>query len=147
MRLVFSSFGLIAISVAAVPAAVPKGASSTSTIPFETMTLQDMATARAAGTGCVWLGGKDFTRRVSIKEDRGAVKRNGRIVALRPMAGAKEMFPYTYDHWIGGGMDVLIESGGKVVGRGPEHVETMAKLILTENGRSHSWQGRLNCGS
>ncbi|WP_294200180.1 hypothetical protein [uncultured Sphingomonas sp.] len=75
------------------------------------------------------------------------MKRNGRIVAMRPAASAEEVFPYTYNRWTGGGMDVSIENSGKEIGRGPQHVETVATLTLTENGRSRSWQGRLSCGS
>ena len=44
-------------------------------------------------------------------------------------------------------MNLSIKNGWKKIGRGPENVETMATLTLTENGRSRSWLGRLNCGS
>ncbi|MFE8585808.1 hypothetical protein ACFX59_17100 [Sphingomonas sp. NCPPB 2930] len=140
-------FGLIGITLIAPFAATRAYAQRVSAIPLETMSFEEMAAARAAGSGCTWLGGKGFTRRVAMKEDRGAVKRDGRIVMLRPAADASEVFPYTFHHWVGGGMDILIKNSGKEVGRGPEHVETLATLTLTEEGRSRSWRGRLNCGS
>lgn len=147
MRLSIALFGLVAIGLIASPATARVEARRASAIPLETMTFDEVASARAAGTGCTWLGGRGFTRRVAMKEDRGVVKRGGMIVRLRPAADAVEVFPYTYHHWTGGGMDVLIVNSGKEVGRGPEHVETMATLTLTENGRSRSWRGRLSCGS
>ena len=116
-------------------------------LPLQAMSLDEIVQARAAGTGCTWLGGRGFTRRVAMKEDRGAVKRNGKIVALRPATGAEEVFPYTYHRWTGGGMDIVIHDVGRELGRGPEHVEKVATLTLTENGRGRSWRGRLNCGS
>jgi hypothetical protein len=137
----------VAIALAYPPATAQGDAHHMSAIPLETMTFEEIAAARTAGTGCTWLGGRGVTRRVAMKEDRGAVKRDGMIVTLRPAAGAKEVFPYTYLHWTGGGFDVSIVNSGKEVGRGPEHVETMATLTLTKNGRSRSWRGRLSCGS
>lgn len=147
MRANIVLFGLTGIALVAPSAATRAYAQRTSSIPLETMTFDEVMSARTAGTGCTWLGGRGFTRRVAMKEDRGAVKRNGRIVALRPAADAREMFPYTYHRWIGGGMDVSIENSRKEIGRGPEHVKTVATLTLTENGRSRSWLGRLSCGS
>lgn len=116
-------------------------------LPLQTMTMDEIMQARAAGTGCAWLGGEGRTLRVAMKEDRGAVKRAGRVIRLVPAAGAKEVFPYTYHRWRGEGMEIAIEDSGRLVGQGTEHLETTAKLTLTENGRSRSWQGRLSCGS
>lgn len=111
------------------------------------MTFDEVVRAHAAGTGCTWLGGKGFARRVAMKEDRAVVKRGGRVISLQPAVGAKEVFPYTYHRWTGGGIDISIEDSGKRVGQGYEHVETVATLTLTENGNTRSWLGRLNCGS
>lgn len=116
-------------------------------VPLQTMTMDEIMQARAAGTGCAWLGGEGRTLRVAMKEDRGAVKRAGRVVRLVPAAGAKEVFPYTYHRWTGEGMEIAIEDSGRRVGQGTEHVETISKLTLTVDGRSRSWQGRLSCGS
>lgn len=142
---------LIAVGVAgAAPPASPHTLthSRSGAIPLESMTMDEVVRAGAAGTGCTWLGGSGSTRMIAIKEDRGAVKRGGIVIALRPAAGSEEMFPYTYRRWNGGGgMAIAIDDSGKQVGRGPEHVETVATLRLTEDGRSRSWRGRLNCGS
>jgi hypothetical protein len=141
---------LIAVGVAGTASAaspLTPAHSRSGAIPLESMTIDEVVRAGAAGTGCTWLGGSGSSRMVAIKEDRGAVKRGGIIIALRPAAGSKEMFPYTYRRWNGGGMAIAIEDSGKEIGRGPEHVETVATLRLAEKGRSQSWRGRLNCGS
>ena len=147
MRATITLFGPVAIALTSPSTAAPLDVHRTSEIPLEIMTFKEIAAARTAGTGCAWLGGRGVTRRVAMKEDRGVMKRDRMIVTLHPVAGAEEVFPYTYLHWAGGGMDVSIVNSGKEVGRGPEHVETRATLTLTENGRSRSWPGRLNCGS
>ncbi len=136
----------VAGTAPAVSLSMPAGSRSGG-IPFESMTIDEIVRAGAAGTGCTWLGSSASTRMVAMKEDRGVVKRGGKIIALRPAAGSKEMFPYTYRSWTGGGMAIAIEDSGKEIGRGPEHVETVATLRLAEKGRSQSWRGRLNCGS
>ncbi len=122
-------------------------ANSEGDLPLQTMTMDEIMKARAAGTGCAWSSGSGRTVRVAMKKDRGAVKRDGRIIALRPAADAKEAFPYTYHRWTGGGMLISIRDSGRRIEQGYEHVETVAKLTLTENGRSRSWRGRLSCGS
>lgn len=144
---------VLALIVAGVAGAAPAASlsmpagSRSGGIPFESMTIDEVVRAGAAGTGCTWLSSSASTRMVAIKEDRGVVKRGSKIIALRPAAGSKEMFPYTYRSWTGGGMEIAIEDSGKQIGRGPEHVETVATLRLAEKGRSQSWRGRLNCGS
>lgn len=141
---------LIAVVVAgAAPPASPLTPthSRSGAIPLDSMTIDEVVRAGAAGTGCTWLSSSASTRMVAMKENRGVVKRGGKIIALRPAAGSKEMFPYTYRSWIGGGMGIVIEDSGKLIGRGAEHVETVATLRLAEKGRSRSWRGRLNCGS
>lgn len=147
MRLIAVLSGLVALGSVTAPVAAGVDKQRSSALPLETMTFDEVVSARAAGTGCTWLGGSGFTRRMSMKEDRGAVKRNGRIIALHPAAGAEEVFPYTFHRWSGGGMNVSIENSGREVRRGPEHVETIATLTLIESGRSRSWPGRLSCGS
>lgn len=147
MRSTIGLFGLTVLGTVTLPAAAEMCHRQPRALPLEIMTFDEVVRAHAAGTGCTWLGGKGFTRRVAMKEDRGVVKRGGRIIALQPAAGAKEVFPYTYHRWTGGGMGISIEDSGKRVGRGYEHVETVATLTLTESGRTRSWRGRLNCGS
>lgn len=124
----------------------PPGHSRSGAIPPESMTIDEVVRADATGTYCTWLGSSGSTRMVAMKEDRGVVKRGGKIIALRPAAGSKEMFPYTYRRWTGDGMAITIDDRGKEIGRGPEQVETVATLRLADNGRSQSWRGRLHCG-
>lgn len=145
MRTFFILFGLFSSAPMEAPSVLRL--SSPMPLPLQTMTFTEILTARAAGTGCTWRGGKGATVRVAMKEDRGAVKRRGQIIRLRPAPGAPEVFPYTFHHWQGGGMDIRITDLGKTVGRGYEHVETTALLTLRQGERRWSWQGRLICGS
>ena len=147
MRSTCGLFGLTLLGIVTLPAAAEMPLRQPRILPLETMTFDEVVRAHAAGTGCTWLGGKGFTRRIAMKEDRGVVKRGGQIITLQPAAGAKEVFPYTYHRWTGSGMDIAVEDSGKRIGRGYEHVETIATLTLTEDGRTRSWPGRLNCGS
>lgn len=147
MRSTCGLFGLTLLGIVTLPAAAEMPLRQPRILPLETMTFDEVVRAHAAGTGCTWLGGKGFTRRIAMKEDRGVVKRGGQIIMLQPAAGAKEVFPYTYHRWAGSGMDIAVEDSGKRIGRGYEHVETIAMLTLTEGGRTRSWPGRLNCGS
>ena len=81
-----------------------------------------------------------------MADDRAAVKRGGRVIAMKPAADAEPLF-FTYDRWTDGRTDVWIRDTGKVVRRGPEFSETLAQLDLNEAGRTRSFSGRLNCGS
>lgn len=143
VRVIFALFGLFANASIEASAATRRSPA----LPLQTMTFDEIQAARAAGTGCTWLGGKGMTVKVAMKEDRGLVKRRGRIIRLRPARGAPEVFPYTFHHWQGGGMDIRITDRGSVVDRGSEHVETTALLTLKEGNSRRTWQGRLNCGS
>lgn len=121
-------------------------ASTASSLPLEPMSHADAEQAGAVGTGCTWRGGPGRKARLSMADDRAAVRRNGEIVLLKPAAHAKTIF-FTYDRWTGSGISILIRDGGKVVARGNEHSETIATLELTERGKTLSYSGRLNCGS
>lgn len=115
-------------------------------LPIDVMTDQDAERVGAVGTGCTWKGGPDHTPRLSMADDRAGVRRNGRVVALTPAQGAKPLF-LTYASWVGAGIRIVVRDTGKVVRRGYEFSETVAWLDLTENGRTRSYAGRLNCGS
>lgn len=147
VRAFFVLFGLFANTSVEAVLHAPPAEHRILAMPLQTMSFDEIVAAKAAGTGCTWVGGRDLTVRLAMKEDRGAVKRRGRVVRLRPAPQASEAFPYTYHRWQGGGMDIQIKNNGKVVGRGEEHVETIASLTLREGARSRSWQGRLSCGS
>ncbi len=147
MRLLTVLFGIVVpTSIAGFPAS-GVDARRGSVMPLQTMTFDEILAAKAAGTGCTWLGGSSLTLRMAMKKGRGAVKRGGRIVRLHPVSGAEGHFPYTYRHWRGGGMNIVIADSGRSTATGPEHVETIATLTLHESGRRRSWRGRLSCGS
>lgn len=115
-------------------------------MPLDTMTFRDAERVGAVGTGCTWKGGSNRTRRLFMADYRAGVMRNGEVIALKPAPDAKEMF-FTYDRWVGGKMRIVVRDTGKVVGRGQEFSATVAWLDLVENGRTRSYEGRLNCGS
>ena len=114
--------------------------------PLETMTFQDAERVGAVGTGCTWKGGPNLVDMVSMADDRAGLRRNGRVVALKPASDAEALF-LTYDRWVAGTMRIVIRDTGKVVRRGYEFSETIAWLDLFEDGRTRSFAGRLNCGS
>ena len=94
MRAIVYLLGLASIAPIGPSAAARVDARRTTMIPLETMTFEEVASARAAGTGGNWLGGSGSTRFVALKEDQAAMKREGKIVVLSPAAGASEVFPY-----------------------------------------------------
>lgn len=139
---------VLTMASACVPMAVDarQAASTASSLQLEAMSHADAEQVGAVGTGCTWRGGPGRKARLSMADDRAAIRRNGEIVALKPAAYAKALF-FTYDRWTGGGISILIRDRGKVVARGNEHSETIATLELTERGRTLSYPGRLSCGS
>ena len=139
---------VLAIGLACGPSAAgARGTSAkTSSLALETMSFADAERAGAVGAGCTWLGPHDRAARLSMADDRAAVMRDGAVVLLRPAAGAKPLF-LTYDRWIGDGISILVRDSGRVVRRGRESSETAASLALKVEGRTRTWQGRLDCGS
>ncbi len=121
-------------------------ASITTVLPLQSMSYTDAKRAGAVGTGCTWRGGPDRKARLSMADDRAVVRRNGVFVALRPSAKSKALF-FTHDRWTGGGITILVHDTGKVVRRGHEFTETIARVDVIERGRTASFVGRLNCGS
>ncbi|MFV0622674.1 hypothetical protein ACBY01_01505 [Sphingomonas sp. ac-8] len=110
------------------------------------MSYADAERAGAVGTGCTWRSGSDRKARLSMADDRAAVRRDGVIVALKPAVGAQALF-FTYDRWAGGGISILVRDSGKVVRRGHEFTETVAQLYIVKNGRMQPFLGWLNCGT
>lgn len=121
-------------------------ASAASSLPLEPMTYADANRVSAVGTGCTWRSGPDRKARLSMADDRAAVRRDGIVVALRPSAGSKPLF-FTHDRWTGGGIVIIVHDTGEVVRRGHEFTESIARLDVIEGGRTASFVGRLNCGS
>ena len=123
-----------------------RAASPSTPLPLEILSDGDAERAGAVGTGCTWLGRPGRKARLSMADDRAAVRRGGVVVALKPASDAKALF-LTYDRWVSATMRIVIRNTGKAVKQGYEFTETVAWLDLTEDGRTRSFLGRLNCGS
>lgn len=138
---------LVGAAATSIPASASRRTSLDGSLPLQTMSFDESQTAGTAGTGCTWLGGTNRTRRVSMADDRAAVKLAGRVVTLQPTKGALEVFPFTYLRWARPGLELSIRDTKQVVKKGGEYVETVAWLDLYEKGSKRMWRGRLNCGS
>ena len=114
--------------------------------PLDILGSADAARAGAVGAGCTWLMAGDRAGRLSMADDRAAVRREGMVLVLRPAPDAKPLF-LTYDRWIGDGMRLRVRDSGRVVRRGPESSVTVAYIDLTFGGRTRTWRGWLACGS
>lgn len=139
---------ILTMVLACLPAAVDarRAASIAPSLPLEPMSYADAERAGAVGTGCTWRGGPDRKARLSMADDRAAVRWNGGVVVLKPTADSHAMF-FTYDRWTGAGISIVIRDTGKVLLRGHELTVTIARLDLTQHGRTISFMGQLNCGS
>ena len=143
-----SRLPILAMALACMPAMVAArdGVAKAEPSPLDILGFADAQRAGAVGAGCTWLLPGDRAGRLSMADDRAAVRREGVVLVLRPAPGAKPLF-LTYDRWIGGGMRLRVRDSGRAVRRGPESSVTIATLDLTSGGRTRTWQGRLDCGS
>ncbi len=138
---------LMASSV--VDAATPKAGA---TPPFEHMSRKDGDAHGVQGAGCVWSDRKDkghprdATWLMGMADDRAVVKRNGRYVLLKPMPGAKDMGPFTFDRWMSDGITIAVRKHGRATRAGTAS-DQPAKLTVTEAGRTTTYAGRVNCGT
>lgn len=142
------SSSILAIVLACVPAALAArdGNGKVDPPPLEILGFADAERAGAVGTGCTWLLAGDRAGRLSMADDRAAVRRKGVVLVLRPASDAKPLF-LTYDRWTGDGIRLRVRDSGRVVRRGPESSVTVASIDLTLGGRTRTWRGRLDCGS
>lgn len=138
------------LAVLAVTAAVRTDADEplrSPSLPFERMTYEDVEAAGTLGAGCSWSErARDRTRVLSMTDDRAAVKRGGKLVALRPARNARDLAPFTYDLWEGGGMTIAVRKTGRSRPAGTA-VEGPAALSVTIGGETKTYAGRLNCGT
>lgn len=139
---------ILSATLACVSSTIAAGAgvANVTSLPLDTLSYADAEQAGAVGAGCTWLQAGDRAGRLSMADDRAAVRLGSSIVALKPALDAKPLF-LTYDRWTGGGMRLRVRDSGKVVSRGRERSRTIALLELIMNGRARVWTGRLDCGS
>jgi hypothetical protein len=119
-------------------------------LPLQPMTYREGELMHTLGTGCSWhrKGDRPRTWRLAMHKDRGAIKIDGRLVAIRPAKDAKDLFPFTYDRWMDDRGDVIsVRETGKSRQLGTEAFETPSELTITNAGTTTSWTGVLNCGS
>lgn len=116
-------------------------------MPLSGVSFEEAFDAGAAGTGCAWKYIQSETAEISMKADRGVVKLDGSIIRLRPAEAAQELFPFTYDRWTDGSIEIAIYKTGQSKLMLPETIETPARLELMKDEKSMSWAGTLYCGS
>lgn len=143
-----SRLPILAMALACMPATVAArdGVAKAEPPPLDILGFVDAERAGAVGTGCTWLLPGDREGRLSMADDRAAVRRGGMVLVLRPAPDARPLF-LTYDRWTGDGMRLRVRDSGRVVRRGPESSVTVASIDLTLGGRTRTWRGRLDCGS
>lgn len=119
-------------------------------MPLQAMDRDDANATHTRGTGCSWNEGKQVhdTWLIAMTDDRAAVKIDGKLTLLAPTPEAVDLFPFTFDKWIGeDGTLFTIQQNGESRQVGVETIETPAMLTITKDGVSSKWQGTLNCGS
>ena len=85
--------------------------------------------------------------RFATADDRAVVRLASGVVRLRPAARAGDLFPFTYDRWMGEGVAVKVRPVGASTRKGSEAFENSALVEVTVGARSLAIQGRLDCGS
>lgn len=116
-------------------------------LPLRPLSMAMVMKAGAAGTGCSWSLVEDMRMRFAAADDRAVVRLASGIVQLRPAAGAGDLFPFTYDRWVGDGVTVTVTPNGPSRWKGTEVNEGAADIEVRNGGRRWIARGRLTCGS
>jgi hypothetical protein len=103
--------------------------------------------AKATGTGCSWSLAEDRRIRFAAADDHAVIRLPSGVVALRPAADARDLFPFTHDRWSGDGVAVSIASVGPATRKGSETLEQAADLEMNVSGRIWKRRGLMVCGS
>ena len=111
------------------------------------MSREQVRAAGAAGTGCSFLADSGQLVIFAASDDRAVVRTRGGVIELRPAHGARDMFPFTFDRWTGGGLSLSVLAMGKAVRRGVEALERPAVVSVRMRGVKVDHRGRLSCGS
>lgn len=115
-------------------------------VPLQPMTPDEVLEAGAAGAGCSWALPGERRSRLAMADNRAAVRVGGRVVQLRPLPGAAELAPFTFDAWTGGGMTVRVRQGRPARTRGSAVIRP-ATVDVRGTTRPRSYAGELTCGS
>ncbi|HXH14757.1 MAG TPA: hypothetical protein VNJ10_01340 [Sphingomonas sp.] len=103
--------------------------------------------AKATGTGCSWSLAKDRGIRFAAADDHAVVRLPSGVVALRPAADARDLFPFTHDRWSGDGVAVRVAPVGPATRKGSETLEQVADLEVAVGGSLRKRRGLMVCGS
>ena len=114
---------------------------------LELMSRDDLTAALMRGSGCSFALRGDNGARFTMAEDKAAAKIAGRIVKFRKAAGARHLFPFTFDRWQADGLGVSVRQHGQARMLGEEGAITPAVLVLQQGTVRRSIAGELSCGS
>ncbi len=115
--------------------------------PLRPLSMPMVMKAGAAGIGCSWSLANDRRMRFAAADNHAVVRLASGIVQLRPAAGAGDLFPFTYDRWVGDSITVTVTPIGRSTWRGTEVNEGAADIEVRNGGRRWIARGRLTCGS
>ncbi len=115
--------------------------------PLQATTLRDWRAAGMDGTGCYWSARRNGPVLFAANGRTGMTRVAGRVVVLKPSAGARELFPFTYDAWRAPGLKVRILDAAVVRAMGYETVTTDATLVVSRHGENFRLRGSMICGS
>jgi hypothetical protein len=139
MKVAASTLGVLLAGVAA--------GSSPAPFALQRVEMKDASRTGTAGTGCTWSRDRRAGWHMSMTDDRAAVRIKGQDRILRPAAGAKDLFPFTFDRWTDGIITIELSQTGRSRRLGTEAMEKPSMLRLTTRGATVPWRGHLNCGS
>lgn len=109
--------------------------------------MRDWRAAGMDGTGCYWSARRNGPILFAANGRTAMTGVAGRVVVLEPAAGARELFPFTYDAWRAPGLKVRILDAAVVRAMGYETVTTDATLVVDLKGHTRRMTGWLICGS
>ncbi len=148
-RLVMGSVMVVAMLAGISQAAIgsPGAADAKRVAGALPLTSAQIGATKASGTGCSWSQAKDRRIRFAASDDHAVVRLPSGVVALRPAADARDLFPFTHDRWSGGGVAVSVASVGPATRKGSETIEQAADLEVSVGATIWKARGLMVCGS
>jgi hypothetical protein len=111
------------------------------------ITRADMERETVVGTGCTWMSAQDGRTLFAATDGIAVIRTAAGLARLRPHPMAKDMFPFTFDRWVGPRIEVRVSETGKSRVVGTESTRTPAVISVMVGSRSSRTSGVLNCGS
>lgn len=141
MKTLLMTMACLATSPSSIAATVKRNG------PLRATTMRDWRAAGMDGTGCYWSARRNGPILFAANGRTAMTGFAGRVVVLEPAAGARELFPFTYDAWRAPGLKVRILDAAVVRAMGYETVTTDATLVVDLKGHTRRMTGWLICGS